>query len=382
MKKYIIAPLLFCCLTLSAWADTVQLREGHPERYVVVKGDTLWGISSRFLKDPWLWPQVWKMNREQIKNPHLIYPGDVIVLALCDGQPCLQLLREEVRLQPGIRIEELEKKPIPTIAPSVIAPFLSQPLVVDNDALKGAPKIVAAEDNRLLMAPGMNVYVDKIEDGDGVNWQIYRPGKPFVDPDSKEQLGVEAIYIGDARATRYGQAATVQITRMKLDANIGDRLTKQSEQVLNSFVPHAPDSAVKGRILSSYDGSYEVGRNSIVAINRGSTDGLEAGHVLAIYRNGATLPPEKDTSGKPREGYFNLDRNEDGTLKRDAEGKVQVRLGTRPADGSTDPEPQAIKLPDERIGLLMVFRTFERVSYGLVLQSDRSINPLDIVATP
>jgi hypothetical protein len=382
MRKHIIASLLLCCLTATAWADTVQLRADHPERHVVVKGDTLWDISARFLKDPWLWPKVWKLNREQIKNPHLIYPGDVIVLSLCNGEPCLRLLSEEVRLQPGVRVEELEKKPIPTIPPSVIIPFLSQPLVVDNDALNGAPKIVAAEDGRLLLAPNMKVYVDKLNEVDGSDWQIYRPGQLFIDPETNEELGIEAIYIGDARATRYGQAATVQITRMKQDANIGDLLTPQQEWELTSFVPRAPDTVVTGRVLSTYEGASTVGKYSIVAISRGFSDGLEQGHVLEIFNYGAILPPKKDTSGKQREGYVNFERNEDGSLRRDEEGRVIVRVGTRPADGSADPEPMEIKLPDEHAGQLMVFRTFERVSYGLVMKSERPIQAGDIVTTP
>lgn len=382
MRKPIIASLLLCCLSLSAWADTVRLRDDRPDQYVVVKGDTLWGIAARFLKDPWLWPKLWKLNRDQIRNPHLIYPGDVIALDLSGADPRLRLLRGEVRLKPGVRVEELEKQAIPTISPSVIAPFLSQPLVVEQDTLKTAPKIVAAEDGRLLIAPNMKVYVDKIEEGNGTNWHIYRPGRTFVDPDSKEVLGTEAVYIGDARVARYGNAATVQVTRSTQDANIGDRLTPQVERELVSFVPRAPDDTITGRVLSAYDGANTTGRNAIIAISRGSADGLEEGHVLAIHRGGTTLPPEKDTSGKPREGYINLERNEDGTVKRDEEGRIQLRFGTRPADGSSDPEPVKIKLPDERIGLAMVFRTFERVSYALIMQSERAIETGDIVTTP
>jgi hypothetical protein len=379
MKKRIIAPLLLCCLFSTAWADTLQLQENHPDRYVVVKGDTLWDISARFLKDPWLWPKVWKMNREQIKNPHLIYPGDVVVLDLSGGEPQLRLLRETVKLQPGVRVEELEKKAIPTIAPSVIGPFLSQPLLVENDILKDSPTIVGAEDKRLLIAPGMQVYVNKIEEGEDTSWQIYRPGKPLTDQDTKELLGTEAVYLGDARVAKFGTPATVHIKRIKQDINIGDKLIKPVDVVLNAFVPHAPDDEIRGRILSTYEGGGNVGRNSIVAVNRGASDGLEEGHVLAVYRDGATLPPTKE-EGVKKEGYFNLERNEDGSLKRDDDGKVQVRLGTKRLDGKTDPE--AIKLPDERVGLLMVFRTFERVSYALVMQSSREINVSDVVTTP
>ncbi len=379
MNKYIIAPLLLCCLAATAWADTVQLRENHPDRYVVVKGDTLWDISARFLKDPWLWPKVWKMNRAQIKNPHLIYPGDVIVLDLGNGDPQLRLLRETVRLEPGVRVEALEKTAIPTIAPSVIAPFLSQPLVVEDHALQDSPKILASIDNRIYIDPGSNIYADKIGKDDGNNWQVYRPGKQLTDPDSKASLGTEAVYLGDARVVKHGDPATIRLTRIKQDIQVGDRLIKPSDNALNSFVPHAPEGSVTGRIISIYDGMAETGRNSIVAINRGAADGIEEGHVLAIYRDGATLPPEKQT-GVKKEGYVNLDRNEDGSLKRDADGKVQVRMGTRRLDGTS--EPGSVELPDERVGLLMVFRTFERVSYALIMQSERPVRVPDIVTTP
>lgn len=379
MNKYIIAPLMFCCLIASAWADTVQLREDRPDRYVVVKGDTLWDISAKFLKDPWMWPQVWKMNREQIRNPHLIYPGDVIVLDLSAGYPQLRLLPETVKLEPGVRVEELSKKAIPTIAPSVIAPFLSQPLVVEEGTLKESPKVLAALDKRAFIDTGVNFYADKIGSEDGNNWQVYRPGRQLADPDTKEVLGTEAIYLGDAKVTKQGDPATLRITRIKQHVEVNDRLIKPSDSALNSFVPHAPDSAINGRIISIYDGTGETGRNSIVAINRGAADGLEEGHVLAIYRDGAKLPPEKQAAVQ-KEGYVNLERNEDGSLKRDAEGKVQVRLGTRRTDGTE--ESGDIKLPDERLGLLMVFRTFERVSYALIMQAERPVHIPDIVVTP
>lgn len=379
MNKYIITPLLLCCLASTAWADIVQLREDSPERYVVVKGDTLWDISARFLKDPWLWPKIWKMNRAQIKNPHLIYPGDVVVLDLTSGDPQLRLLRETVQLEPGIRLEPLAKKAIPTIAPSVIEPFLSQPLVVEENALKQAPKILGSLDGREFIDLNINFYADKVGIDDGDNWQVFRPGKQLIDPDSKATLGTEAIYLGDARIVKHGDPATLRITRIKQEIQANDRLIKPSDRVLNSFVPHAPEEGVTGRIISIYDGMAETGRNSIVTLNRGAADGLEEGHVLAIIRDGATLPPEKET-GVEKEGYVNFDHNEDGSLKRDEDGKVQIRMGTRRLDGSTAPE--SIKLPAERVGLLMVFRTFEHVSYALIMQSDRPVRELDLVATP
>lgn len=378
MKKYIITPLLLWCFATAAWADVIQLKENHPERYVVVKGDTLWDISARFLKDPWLWPQVWKMNREQIRNPHLIYPGDVVVLDLSGGTPQLRLMRGTVKLEPGTRIEDLEKQAIKTIAPSAIAPFLSQPMLIGKDELEDAPKIIGAEDGRLLMAPNMNVYVSKILEGDGVHWQVFRPGSELIDPDTKESLGTETVYLGEVSTKKYGEPATALIKKAKLDITTNDRLIVPAETALNSFIPHAPDSDIHGRIISTYQGPADVGRNSIVAINRGSGDGIEVGHVLAVYEEGKKLPPEKRPGA--REGFINIERNDDGTLKRDEQGRIQTQFGTRRVDGQ--PEPTEIKLPDERTGLIMIFRTFERVSYGLIMQSDRPISASDIVVTP
>ena len=264
----------------------------------------------------------------------------------------------------------------------MIAPFLSQPLVVETDGLAGAPKIIGAAEGRLLLAPGINIYADKIEEGQGVNWQIYRSGTEFIDPDTKEKLGTEAKYLGEARTVRYGEPATIQILRMKEDVNEGDRLVPPSDNAMGDFIPHAPDFDITGRVLSTYEESAEVGRNSIVAINRGSSDGLEQGHVLAIYRAGRTLPPTKIKSSGPRQSYLNFERNEDGSLKRDEDGKLIVRVGSKSLDGTAEEEPKAIKLPDERIGLLMVFRTFDRVSYALIMQAKLPVYATDIVTTP
>jgi hypothetical protein len=379
MKKHIIAPLLLWCLASTAWADTIQLQENHPDRYVVVKGDTLWGISGRFLKDPWQWPQVWKMNREQIRNPHLIYPGDVVVLDMSGGTPRLRVLHETVVVEPGAVVEPLAAQAIPTIPPSVIAPFLSQPLMVTREDLDAAPRVLGTEDSRLLIGNGMHLYADKVEDGDGLAWQVFRPGKPLIDPDTKKELGVEAIYLGEAKTLHYGQPATLEMARMKQDVNKGDRLIPPSPSEMKSFAPRAPEGDIKGRIISTYDGPNSVGRNYIVAINRGASEGLEPGHVLAIHKEGATVPTGREDSG-PRQGYVRFERNEDGTIKRDEQGRAITRVGTESLDGKV--VPKEVKLPDERTGLLMVFKTFEHVSYALVMQSTRQIQAMDVVTTP
>ncbi|MCX7627136.1 MAG: LysM peptidoglycan-binding domain-containing protein [Methylophilaceae bacterium] len=363
--------LLFLSFTSVASARDLRLKEGHPERHIVVKGDTLWGISSKFLNDPWRWPEIWKMNREQIKNPHRIYPGDVILLSLDHGRPELRLLRETVTLEPGAIIEPLEKAPIPTIAPAVIAPFLSQPLVVENKQLEEAPEIIGTPDDRLLLGSGHRAYVSAIPEDAGLQWQLFRPGKPLVDPDTQETLGYEAIYLGDAKVVRYGEPATINITRSKQEISLNDKLVVAPEKLMGNFVPRAPELEIQGRIMTSYENTTEIGRNAIVTINRGMADGLESGHVLAVYSAGRELPKKK-AAVDPRDHKPELNIE----TTRDAEGKLIVNLK------KDDEAAKTIKLPDERIGLVMIFRTFERVSYALVMQSERPIHINDVVKNP
>lgn len=370
MKKRIIT-LLICSIASFAYADELQLQENHPDRYVVVKGDTLWGISAKFLKDPWRWPQIWKMNRDEIKNPHWIYPGDVVVLDTSSGDAQLQLLRETVTLEPGVIVEPLERAAIPTISPSVIGPFLNQPLVVEEKQLEESPEIVAAPDGRLILGAGYRAYINAINEGDGLNWQIYRPGNALIDPDTKETLGFEAVYLGDAKVVHYGEPATINITRSRQEIAVKDKLVMAPEKLMGSFIPHAPDTEIAGRVMSSHDGAAEIGRNTILTINRGSADGLEVGHVLAIYAAGEKI--EKKNKVDPRDyiPQVNLETS------RDEDGKLIVNLAKE-----VDPDARYIKLPDERTGLVMVFRTFENVAYALVMQSERPIHINDVVKTP
>lgn len=382
MNRHIIAPLLLCCLASIARADDIALKENHPDRHVVVKGDTLWDISAKFLKDPWRWPQLWNMNRDQIRNPHLIYPGDVVVLDTSNGEARLKLLRETITLEPGTRIEPLQKQPIPTIAPSVIAPFLSQPLVIEPDGMASSPSIVGTQEERLIMAPGTKIYANHIEEGAKLNWQVFRPGKDLVDPDSKELLGVEAIYLGDAKLTRIGDPSTLEVIKAKEDIYKGDKLIQAPDKLLTSFTPRTPEGDIQGRIISALGGNAELGPNNIVAINRGSEDGLEEGHVLAIHSQGARskvqTPKKRESVSEGPTAYFNLERDEDGQLARDEEGRIQVRVGNSADSGTST----TIQLPDERVGLVMIFRTFERVSYGLIMKAERPVHVLDKVQIP
>lgn len=388
MFRNIITLLMFCCLSFHLNAQEVALKANHPDRHVVVKGDTLWGISGKFLKDPWLWPKVWQLNRVQIKNPHLIYPGDVVFLDMSSGKPELKLLRETITLQPGTVIEPLEKTAISTIPLNVIAPFLSQPLIIEKNQLAESPRIIAGQDNRVVLSPGTRVYINKIEEGDGLNWFVYRPGNDLIDPDSKEVLGIEATYLGDARITKYGEPASANITKAKEEIFTKDRLVPSGDEATTNFVPHAPDSEITGRIIKIYGGVAEAGPQSIVSISRGSADGIEVGHVLAISRYGRVIKdpePQKESeeqkqanaNAKPKLKELNFE------VSRDADGKPVVNFEKAPeATGELVLEPGMIKLPDERVGLLMVFRVFDRVSYGLIMQASAPINTLDTVKTP
>lgn len=356
--RYIITLLALSCLSMSAFSDEIKLKDNHPHRHVVVKGDTLWDISETFLKDPWLWPKVWRMNRSEIKNPHLIYPGDVVVLDTNGKFPQLRLLHETVTLEPGARIEPLEKEAIKTIAPNVITPFLSQPLLIENDELETAPRIIAGPDNRVILSEGTRVYINDIKEADGAHWNVYRAGDQFIDPDTKEVLGTEAIYLGDLNVVRFGEPASADIISAREEILVKDRLIAVEDQFQTSFVPRAPESDVRGRIirvLGGVGGSVaEAGPNTVVAINLGSQDGLEPGHVLAISR------------------YGRIVRDEEYVAKK-GEKDEENALGLKPGQ---------VKLPDERVGLMMVFRSFDRVSYGLITNTSSSVFTSDAVHKP
>ena len=384
MNKRIITLLVLSCLSLSSFADEIALQKNHPDRYVVVKGDTLWGISAKFLKDPWQWPKVWKMNRAEIKNPHRIYPGDVVALDNSSGTPRLRLMHETVTLQPGAVEEPLAKEAIQTIAPSVIGPFLSQPLLIENGQLDSAPRIVSAQENRLILSPGTRVYINNIKDGSNTHWNVYRPGEQLTDPDTKEVLGTEAIYLGDVNIARFGAPATADIVRAKEEIFTKDRLVVSADEFKSSFVPHAPEAQINGRIMRIYGGVAEAGPNTVVSINRGKKDGLEEGHVLAINRYGRIIKdPEykATTSNKVVPEQKNLkELNLD--VYQGPDGKTVVNLAKDAVRAKAALAANELKLPDERVGLLMIFRTFDRISYGLIMSSSDAISELDSVQTP
>jgi hypothetical protein len=351
----------------------IAFKQDAPDRYVVVRGDTLWGISERFTDSPWRWPEIWNFNREQLRNPHWIYPGDVIVLDRASGT--LSIAGRDgaagaagaadsgagaagrgglegsgtvgsVKLSPRVRAESTAKDAIPSIPANIIEPFLSRPLLVEPDGLDNAPTIIATEDNRVIIEAGNRAYVRGIGDSKEENWFIYRRGKALVDPDTNITLGYEAIYLGTARVSRAGDPATVQLTTVTQEVGKGDKLLPAGVPDVPKYAPHAPSIFMQGRIIGVYGGLGKLGEGgaqSIVTLNRGRADGVEVGHVFALYRPGPVI-----------------------------------------ADASrvTNSGPATFKLPDERYGLAFVFRIFDRVSYALVMRVTRPVNALDVIQTP
>jgi hypothetical protein len=368
-----------------------DLQADAPSEYTVQKGDTLWAISGKFLKEPWKWPQLWQMNREQIKNPHLIYPGDVIKLDRSGLSPSLSLVPGSgdaaaaqgnvVRLEPRTRIQPLSTA-VPTIPGSAIGPFLTQPLILNAGELETYPQILATEEERVIIGAGNTAYASGLKTGDPVNWQVFRAGEALSDPDTGELLGYEAIYIADARVKRFGAPTTIEITRAKQEVNQNDRLMPARESTFPSFVPRAPDKPITGVILSVRGGVTDFAQYSIVAINRGSRDGIEVGHVLATLRKGETA--YRTRSGRPPLGvdlFPNLADMKFEVTPVDVIPDTKI-AGQEPEQKVTAGPFRSYELPDERSGLVFIFRTFEKVSYGMILKAVRPISIGDIVQTP
>jgi hypothetical protein len=381
MNKSIIALILLLApLAPALAASSSDLKDTAPDRYTVVEGDTLWGISGRYLKEPWRWPELWKMNQEQIRNPHRIYPGDVLVLDRSGHEARLRMANvPSEKLAPRIRAEALAPKAVSSISPAVIGPFLSKPLVVSQGELDSAARIIATQENRVAVSVGDVAYAEGMAKNKNEIWQIFRRGDALVDPETKETLGYEAIYLGEARARKHdGDVTTIEITKSAQEIYQNDRLLPARELPTFAYVPHAPQKSVKGRIISAYGNLQETGPNSIVALSRGSKDGLEVGHVLAIYRSQSSSRYTQRTA--PLYGRSGITGND--------ESRTYYGEQTTPRDaplyarGTPISESDLAKLPDERYGLIMVFRTFDRAAYGLVMQASRPVAVHDIVANP
>lgn len=339
---FVLCGLLAPGVFAQAPKSPLALKPTAPDRYVVVPGDTLWGIAERFTDSPWRWPELWNMNRDQIKNPHRIYPGDVIVIDRSRGQLALA---GTTKLAPKIRAESLGAEAIPAITPNIIEPFLTRPLLVEPDGMEQAPRIVALDDGRVVVGDGGKAFVSGMGDSKEVSWNLYRRGGALVDPDTNTTLGYEAIYLGTARVLRPGDPATVELASVTQEIGIGDRLVPAGRPEIVRYAPHAPSINVQGRVMSIYGGLGrvgEAGQHAVITLNRGKADGLELGHVLALHRH---------------------------------RGVVVDRTGPKGV-------PETVQLPDERYGLAFVFRVFDRVSYALVMNVSRPVTERDVVRTP
>jgi len=347
-------------------AQEVRVADNAPQTYTVQRGDTLWGISGRFLKDPWRWPDVWRFNREQIRNPHLIYPGDVVRLDYVDGQPRLSLAssqaapqgRETLRLSPTVRSTPLDREAIPTIPPGDIEPYLSRPLVTGEEGLVGSAEIVAGRDrDRVVRGDGDRIYVVGIQPEAGALWHIYRPIGPIRSLNLKDRLGFEYRYLGRARVERFADVSTLLIEGAKEEILLGDRLVPAPREVIVNYAPHAPGRDVEGRIIATMTDAVEMGRGSIVTIDKGSSDGVDVGTVLAVYRGVAPIPDPRPNNDTP----------------------VIVRHFDQTTWFVKD---KYLEVPQERTGLLFVFRTFDRVAYGILLNTTDPVTIGDFVRKP
>ncbi len=338
MIRIISALILAAAAALANAADQpVKLADTAPQQHIVVPGDTLWDISAKFLKEPWRWPEIWRMNKAQIKNPHLIYPGDVIVLERdANGSPYLRL---QSKVRPQIYAEQLVTA-IPPIPPNVIEPFISTPLIVEQGGLDSAARIVATQQDRVFLGKGDIAYVANADPAQK-EWQVYRNGQALHDPEnSKLILGYEAFHLGTATQAKPGDPAIFEVVTAKQEIGRGDRLVPAVRPALIDYVPHKPEGAIDGRIISVYGGVGSGGRLSIISLSRGSQDGVEIGHVLALERNRTVVQRDEN-------------------------------------DQKFD-----VVIPAQRFGLAFVFRTFERISYALVVQSDGTVEVNDFVRTP
>lgn len=391
MNKLIISLIILCSWSATARAATAgDLADGAPERYVVIKGDTLWGIAKRFLKDPWKWNELWKANQGQIPNPNKIYPGDVLVLDKSAAEMRLKLLSmATVKLSPQVRTAPTAAEAVPTIRAADIEPFLSKPLVIVKNQLADAPRIVRTQESRVALGAGDIAYVQGLNKDQGRFWQMFRPGPPLIDPVSNETLGYEAIYLGEAKVNTPGEVTTIEIISSPQEVYAGDYLLPSPREVtLDGYAPHAPAKKVDARIIALYTELFETGPGSVIVLNKGSRDGLEPGSVLAIYRNlDAPTYTLRESSLWGRTGLFYSAKNPNTNYQNeplgDRNSPVYGRIGPMGAQFKNDKDNiPVVSMPIERYGLMMVFRVFDTASYALVMNATRPVNILDIGTNP
>ncbi len=335
--------------------ETIVYEPEFPQTYIVQKGDTLWDISTMFLEDPWYWPEIWFKN-PQVENPHLIYPGDTLAIVYIGGERRVQVLRrgedgaalsqgsglQIVKLNPRVRSEAIDAA-IPNIPIESIRQLLERPRVIDQEQLDKAAYVIASQDNNLAFALNDRLYIRKLDTSIGNGrYQIFRPSRPIFDPDTDELLGYEAIFAGETKLVRRGDPATVVVTNNEREILRDDRVLPIDEtDIERDFFPKPPSIEVRGRVVGLYDAISQIGPFQTIAINLGYRNGVEVGNLLAVKRTGAIIP----------------DKHEE------------------------DPR-FTVKLPDERVGLAMIVRTFEKMSYALVLEGNRPISTADYVESP
>ncbi len=320
---------------------TVEIRGDAPDRYVVKKGDTLWDISAMFLKKPWYWPEIWHVNPE-IRNPHLIYPGDVLSIYYVDGQPRLGINRGDYKLSPSIRSRANVAEPISVAG---LRPFLLRPQIIAEEQLKAAAHIVGSQDKHLIYGTGDKLYARGLENKTiGARYSIFRPGTTLYNPrNPREVLGYEVIYASNAEVIRSGEPSTVVLEKGVREVLRGDRLMPVEPNPADmQFFPHEPPAGTSIPVISLFDALSGIAQYQVAVIAAGTREGIEPGHVMAVNQAGTTIIDEHHTS---------------------------------------DQTPK-IDLPEERSGIMMIFRTFEKVSYGLVMEASRPIRLGDMAVNP
>jgi LysM repeat protein len=335
--------------------SAIPLAPNAPDSYVVKHGDTLWGIAKVFLRDPWYWPEIWQVN-PQVHNPHLIYPGDSLRLVYVDGRPRLLLQPgpglergNMARVTPRVRSQALEAA-VTTIPYETVAAFMSKPSVLEKDQIKAAPYVLATRDSHIVMSEGNTVYARGFHSPAevGAHYNLIRVGEPLRDPDDNRLLGYNGVFTGTGHVTRTGDPTTLIMTESNRETYPGDKLLPGDVDVPLDFIPSPPRTNVNGRIMAVSDGVTVIGQYEVVVINRGVRDGLVPGNVLAVFS--ASDPVDDD----PKHGFLHA-----------------------PALFA-----KKVTLPDERTGTFMVFKTFERMSFGLIMEATDIIRVADKVESP
>jgi LysM repeat protein len=331
-------------------SQPIPLASGAPNEYIVKKGDTLWDIAATFLRDPWYWPEVWYVN-PQVENPHLIYPGDTLALVMINGQQRITNVRASTyRLSPQARITPLTES-ITSIPYEQIAAFLSKGLVLEKDQANQLPYILSTRGDHLIASAGNHVYIRGGEPAaNGTRYSVVHVGDELRDPDDGDLIGFQGIYVGEGALSRGGDPATVALTDTNREALNGDRLVPETVDIPLNFFPKAPDIDVDGRIISVVDGVSLIGQYQVIVLNRGARNGLAPGDVLTVFQAGDEI----------------TDRYANNSMLGNA-----IRGG-----GET------VKLPDEEAGTVMIFKVYDRIGYGLVMEATSDIHVLDSVRNP